>query len=290
MRLKRGEYIQRYRKALIDALHQDSSVNSEDSFLYDPTTTNIQKAVLLKYEIEKAAGTLSNFDEKSIQEFIGRRTLSEEIIKDVGVNPYRSLSNFLLNTKIKSRYINLNLLAWLIDFEPRPFEIYSAYLKKSKSELDIATINSSLTSTSETLPESKKIREFQEFFKQFLTLYESVKKEGMDEFFGQLFNPHIKRVIDHWGEERLRPIIEGIMEKKIEELLQNFEKIKDNKGSIGRLALYFTPIPKLENVKNSLLQDFCYELEDFGLDEIDFFHHLDTNEEIEDDDDYDDID
>lgn len=64
-------------------------------------------------------------DEKALEMFFGRNSGQEgylRVIKGFDVDKFKPLINFLKDGKIKTDDKNVELLAWLIDFQTRPFE------------------------------------------------------------------------------------------------------------------------------------------------------------------------
>src|SRR6185503_726601 len=113
-----------------------------------------KRSVLAEYEKKKASGALSfnlthitpanlksecmavcearfeRKDEKLLQAFFGQRadaTAYRQAIKNGGADRFRPLVTFLRKKSIGTDEKNIELLAWLIDFEPRPYQAGQIY-------------------------------------------------------------------------------------------------------------------------------------------------------------------
>jgi hypothetical protein len=63
-------------------------------------------------------------DELLLQSFFGEKENQGAYIKAIGngtADKFRALHNFLTDRTIDTNFINIQLLAWMIDFEPRPY-------------------------------------------------------------------------------------------------------------------------------------------------------------------------
>jgi hypothetical protein len=113
-----------------------------------------KKQVLLHYQEKAAAGTLSTRliqpspaqlreecktvclerydrrDQQALRTFFGShgdKPACLQTIKDCGTDKFRPLVNFLKKPSIDTEVKNIELLAWLIDFQPRPFDLGKDY-------------------------------------------------------------------------------------------------------------------------------------------------------------------
>ncbi|BAV07062.1 hypothetical protein SAMN05421788_102306 [Filimonas lacunae] len=102
-------------------------------------------------------------DEKTLSDFFGKCNSPAdyaETIRNFDINKFRQLNKFLNNHKMDTNEKNIELLAWLIDFEDRPFKLSKKYsleetpvLEKEKTELPEGDIKPVETKKAELLTE-----------------------------------------------------------------------------------------------------------------------------------------
>lgn len=114
-----------YKKGVIEAYKKKRSEGILPPNLKNHTTANLYKECLNVFH-----NRFSSKDSETFKELYGERNSAAEYlqrIKASGADKFKPLDNFLKgNTNTpKTRYIEL--LAWLIDFEPRPHQIGNIY-------------------------------------------------------------------------------------------------------------------------------------------------------------------
>jgi len=113
-------------QALVLRDYQQKKIAGPLSYrLINPTTADIRDECIavLKERYDKK-------DEKVLSVFFGYKNgeqLTEELIWQLNIARFKPLVNFLRNPKIKTKEINVELLAWLIDFQPRPYDYQRKY-------------------------------------------------------------------------------------------------------------------------------------------------------------------
>lgn len=114
-----------YEELVVAHYHQKRLGSDSRLWMIDPTPAGLRDqciVVLNERDFVKDLKVLREFFELKSGEQI-----SDQVIKRFDRDKFKPLSNFLKNPKIKTYRKNIELLAWLIDFKPRPFEIGRKY-------------------------------------------------------------------------------------------------------------------------------------------------------------------
>lgn len=279
--MKSKDALENYIQELLARVDSGNTDIIEQFLQHNATRTNLRKATLLKFSKEKENGGISETDEKIIQYFVNiQRPVKVQDLEEMEVGAFKSLENFLKSRTIRSRPYKLDLLAWLLDFEPRPFGIFQKQLKNDALSTIPAGIKEAVPQKLATYKEDKRTNEFLQIIQQLLDFSDRMKEEDLNTFFGSLINKHFSKVITHWADYNLRPILEEVLVKELDKYWDKLKKIEGQKNKLGNLLLYVSPLPNSDTLKEIVFKEFCYELEDMGMDTIDFSL-------AEDDDDYD---
>lgn len=102
--------------AYYDELVKTGALSSE---LLSPTPGSIKSKVL-----KRCSEGFDSKDEKTLQSFVGRKADVGEYYKVVDISSadlYRPLVKVLKKRSVNTNLRNIDLLAWLIDYKPRPF-------------------------------------------------------------------------------------------------------------------------------------------------------------------------
>lgn len=108
-----------YRKEVIDAYNAKKAAGQVPLGLIEPTPAGLRDECLDRYKEAH-----SQKDEESLKIFFGSKGDAADyhrLIETTDIDKFRPLVNFLDNLCINTRNKNIELLAYLIDFEPRPF-------------------------------------------------------------------------------------------------------------------------------------------------------------------------
>ncbi|WEK17831.1 MAG: hypothetical protein P0Y49_13590 [Candidatus Pedobacter colombiensis] len=122
--------IEKYRFAVISFYEEKKTAGELSKNLMYPTCANIRNEFQLLFE----AGC-DNLDNRMLKEFLEipyEKEISDLAVKKCDTDKFKPLNNFL-KKGIKTREKNIELLAWLINFRPRPF---SNYWRLSNSKTD----------------------------------------------------------------------------------------------------------------------------------------------------------
>ncbi|GGI23259.1 hypothetical protein [Pedobacter mendelii] len=142
--------------------------------LLRPTTAKLKKACLRKYDAsEEAKDIFSEFFDKDRIE-----TDFSLIISKADDGCFRPLLNHLNGTTTKTDEKNTELLAWLIDFQPRPSISYYKNLEKKAKEEDEQLVDD-IEKTTSTEPEGFSDQEKEKIGKQPDTDGEKEKPAGI---------------------------------------------------------------------------------------------------------------
>jgi hypothetical protein len=114
-----------YKSSIVADYEQKKASNVLPLRLVQPTPANLRKECLAVYEERYLKK-----DEKALREFFGPvpdTSTRLETIDGHDINKFRPLVKFLKEPSGSPEDKNIELLAWLIDFEPRPFELGRKY-------------------------------------------------------------------------------------------------------------------------------------------------------------------
>lgn len=114
-----------YQKLVLEKFFKESGGNLH-TFLHKPTPKSIKDACLAKYNNECSAidcQTLHNFFKFKNKDVI-------KGIKNFDTDKFKPIVNFLKQDSKSTSDINVELISWLIDFEPRP---YRNFLKQDET-------------------------------------------------------------------------------------------------------------------------------------------------------------
>jgi len=108
-----------YKEWVLAAYDRQVATGQLASELLSPTPANIKAEALKICEHE-----LNSEDEKILRSFVGQKddiAAYHNAIRNKNADPFRPLVNFLDDRSINTNLRNINLLALLIDFKPRPY-------------------------------------------------------------------------------------------------------------------------------------------------------------------------
>jgi hypothetical protein len=114
-----------YTKSILADYRNKTAANALPLRLIQPTPASIKK------ECEAVCNErYQRKDEKALREFFDQgsdKVATLKAIKQCGTDSFKPLANFLKGSTGSTEDKNVELLAWLIDFEPRPFELGRRY-------------------------------------------------------------------------------------------------------------------------------------------------------------------
>jgi len=115
-----------YKDAVIEAYQKKKREGSLPANLDRHTVASLKKECLNEFPVR-----YSNKDRETFNSLFGPAENSEEYFQKIKASDpdiFKPLNNFLRGNTDDTKDRNIHLLAWLIDFEPRPFKPVDAYL------------------------------------------------------------------------------------------------------------------------------------------------------------------
>lgn len=114
-----------YESLVLQDYRRKKKANTLSHGLIYPTPAGLRQACIkaLNYWYDKK-------DDKTLLDFFepkGDATISEQTIRRFGRDKFKPLSNFLKKEGGATNHKNIELLAWLIDFEDRPYKLGKVY-------------------------------------------------------------------------------------------------------------------------------------------------------------------
>ncbi len=125
-----------FKKAVLDSYAEKKATNQLSDNLMKPTRVNLKNECLdiLRKRYHKK-------DDETIKAFFDPNSKfdnHEQRIKEFDPDSYKAISNFFLGKANIRKDENIKLLAWLIDFEPRPYVFGETYRSTEiKDEISI---------------------------------------------------------------------------------------------------------------------------------------------------------
>ncbi len=215
-------------------------------------------------------------DESFVGRFLAKNKATS--FEKVDLDKFKPMGNFLKRKTKSTDRTNLELIAWLIGFESRPFLNYKHSILITPNAAAIAS-GSNLNNEGEW-PE--KIQLHINGVQELRKMGDTLELGSLKQFFGAILEEHMEEGLQKWSEETLKPMVQKIIEEKFiawEQRLERVIKIHKNFGSLG---LLFVTTPDLEVLKKSIFTDFSHIME--GLES-----NI-SDDDFEDDDDEDDDD
>jgi hypothetical protein len=126
-----GNYIDR----VLEEYQKKQLSNTLSPQLRRPTTTKLRKACEILY----SSATINKEDEKILYDFFnltGDKSTYLQTIRKFDVDKFRPLLNFINRKTNKTDEKNIELLALLIDFKKRPFELGESYLPEDRKDTE----------------------------------------------------------------------------------------------------------------------------------------------------------
>ncbi len=127
-----------YVKLVVQDYERKKSLKTLSSRLVNPSPARLRDECLLVCKenfLRKDEGILRTFFNTT-----GEHAQYLNTINNYDIDKFRPLVNFLRDPAIKTDVKNIDLLAWLIDFNDRPFELGKNYIVEDEKSLG-ATIN-----------------------------------------------------------------------------------------------------------------------------------------------------
>lgn len=246
---------QKYRLEILDKYHEDKGGIIEG--YPDPTLSDIRDAceLLFKTNIKKS-------DKAFLKSFLGVRNDLMSPDHFYGNNHrYKKIQRFLRGESKKPQGSNtIEIIAWLINFEPRPLSSYV---------FGIADIQIDLK---EPVPD--KINQILTAIKQLEQISVSIEDGSFQNFAEISLGKAMQTAIKKWGDEDLKPILNNVIDEKVVALEKRYKKAMINEKRLGFLTAVLVPMTLIDKVKEDIILDTLEILSDiynydFVIDEND---------------------
>jgi hypothetical protein len=110
-----------YRAAVLETYLKLKDGNKLSHNMANPTPANLRNEAAALYNKNKEANGAEILKEFTVD---GNRKYDAEIATTLDIDKFRPVSHYLLGQKSKSNPRVVELVAWLIDFNPRPYEVW----------------------------------------------------------------------------------------------------------------------------------------------------------------------
>ena len=266
-----------YRDSVMGVYFQDFGGDELFPLLYDVNVRKLKDACIFKLRQESYSGedidNLNHFLDQNNpnkkRKLISQQALIESIEDYTGFKKVAVfIKRYVSNPESKTDRRNVELLAWLIDFKPRPF-------RKFRENDDDNTFLQSLQESLSSLPSekekliAKQMVFFTEMFKKFK---EEILIEVLEDYnlnHNLTFQEYANRIED---QITIQAYTISKLEAKIRVLQSQLKKAKWARRIVGGIGLFFVSIdyrePSLDSFFGDLLQDFS------GMDEEDIIDDL----------------
>jgi len=139
-----------YERLVMEDYQRKKKNNVLSSQLIHPTPARIKKECL-----RLCAGKLQSKDEKVIRDFCEEWDNAKTCLQNIDkceVDKFRPLVNFLKGETETTDPKNVHLLAWLIDFPDRPFQLGKVYIQSIEAQVGDEVQESLANATVDALP------------------------------------------------------------------------------------------------------------------------------------------
>lgn len=137
MRLKYFEYV----KLVVEDYNSKRDVNSLSTRLVKPTPAGLKKECLMLFEENR----YEHKDESALRTFFGPISQGKDLkyaMETIDTSRFKPLVNYLNGETVHTEHKNLELLAWLLAFEHRPFNS-DKEIQLTNRQLAILNVNDS---------------------------------------------------------------------------------------------------------------------------------------------------
>lgn len=264
-------------KKYVEAVMKDFSIKrkNEDLYIYlNSASPEKIKSLALKLLKNKSllgkdariANRFLNFSPKQI-EYIPRST--EKLIKDTSTyTKYKRISQFISRyqdgTSHKTAMVNIDYIAWLIDFKPRPLQDYEkeAHTDNSYNAEHNNKYNTSRKTIKITPKSIANLEIRKEDFEDLLANFNLPKFEKL---LGGIAQRQLHLMLEEWKEKELIPLFENLIEERLLKLDKKIRHSNRLYKRFGILGLMF-----INTEDNQLLfeKDLFKALGDYQIDMV----------------------
>ncbi|MBS1662819.1 MAG: hypothetical protein JST68_17370 [Bacteroidetes bacterium] len=121
-----------YQKRILDAYQEGEAAGGLHAYIARPSPAKLRELCESVY-----SDRYSKKDEQTIRTFFGKSDDKGSYLKAIegfDIDRFKPLINLLKDPAIKTDEKNVELLAWLIDFKPRPFNLAKEHFRKLEEE------------------------------------------------------------------------------------------------------------------------------------------------------------
>lgn len=148
----------------IKAKYEEAKTGESSGYLQNPSPAELKNLCLLLWD-----RGCSNLDQEILVRFfdLNDKSTKQKQIENFDVDKFRPISNFLKGRTETTRLINLDVIALLVDFNPRP---YWKFISGNKEELtEVVAVNEIV----------KKEERVEEEDKKEVAIFEELKKKSI---------------------------------------------------------------------------------------------------------------
>ncbi|KPM31266.1 Hypothetical protein I595_2531 [Croceitalea dokdonensis DOKDO 023] len=213
----------------------------------NPTLSKIREAVkALFYQ------GISKEDSRFLKRFLRINTHEITDADFHNLSRYKVIRRFLVGKSLKPQESEaIEVLAWLVNFRPRPFSNYIG-LDAGQAGLD---------GTDTKL--SNEIEKVLLFLKELDALSNSIDTKAFATMFDQRIAKAFEASFNKWGETQLEPLITSVIDDKFVEMEVRLKKLIRINKKMGLFGLVFLPTMTLEKLKEELAFDILDAIGDF---------------------------
>ncbi len=157
--------IEEYIKA-VKAKYDEAKTGEYSSFLMNPSPAELKILCLLLFD-----NGMSKQDQEIVAIFfdLNEESSKRKQMECFDVDKFKPIGNFLKGKTVSTRVVNLDLIAFLVDFNPRPFRKFMIGKEKLKLTADYSINNSSIKESKKEIVFEKKKGVLEEYKKSAFT-------------------------------------------------------------------------------------------------------------------------
>ena len=157
--------IEEYIKA-VKAKYDEAKTGEYSSFLMNPSPAELKILCLLLFD-----NGMSKQDQEIVAIFfdLNEESSKRKQMECFDVDKFKPIGNFLKGKTVTTRVVNLDLIAFLVDFNPRPFRKFMIGKEKLKLTADYSINDSSIKESKKEIVFEKKKGVLEEYKKSAFT-------------------------------------------------------------------------------------------------------------------------
>ncbi len=238
-------------------------------YLNSPSPENVKSLALYllsdKSQLGKDARIVNNFLNFNPKQIAYVPRNYDKLVKDIGAyKKYKRISQFISRYQEDPSHttaiVNVDFIAWLIDFKPRPLRDYEKEVYVHSPQ-HISNRSGKYPVSKKKIP--KPITRLEIKKEDFEDLLANFNLPKFEKLLGELAQRQLRSMLEDWKEKELIPLFENLIEER---LLKLDKKIRDSKRAYGRFGILGLLFINTEDNQLLFEQDLFQAIETYRID------------------------